>query len=236
MRPRGHRASLSLGQLPYVCVPDVCVPVSPAYVFNAKLRTNTKSCPPSASCPSTHGTRIRGAFVHELDDGRLIGKRRGLRSSENVQAATMPLPIEAVLLQAIIGEQTRLCRSAIAEGVPPPFRSASVVMRESQRMTNWVAKLTSTSHIATTRQESFRPRRYYIPSAAPTCTALLARTDDAAQSLPQNFPEQTTHHPNGHLSGLSAPLTNPPTALTSHVYARSDDGKDFITCAQICDI
>jgi hypothetical protein len=122
MRPRDHGSSLSLGQLPYVCVPDVCVPVSPAYVSNAKLRTNTKSCPPSASCPSTHGTRITGPFMHELDDGGLIGKRRGLRSSENVQAAKMPLPIEAVLLQAIIGEQTCLCRSATAEGGPPPLQ------------------------------------------------------------------------------------------------------------------
>src|SRR5207247_2073951 len=55
-------------------------------------------------CPSTHGTRIIVPFAHELDDRPLIRQRTRLALLGKGTGGQIPLRIEAMLFQEIIGQ------------------------------------------------------------------------------------------------------------------------------------
>ena len=72
--------------------------------------------------PSTHGARIVGAFEHEIDHGSFIGERTRLAILGKRAGGQIPLRIEPLLFQEVIGQQSRLRRAATAEGHAPALQ------------------------------------------------------------------------------------------------------------------
>ena len=66
--------------------------------------------------PSTHGTRVIFPFEHQLDDRPLLRQRTGLAILGKGAGGQIPLRIEPLLFQEVIGQQTGLRRAATAEG------------------------------------------------------------------------------------------------------------------------